>query len=201
MAKSAYIGVNGAARKVKKLYIGVNGTARKVKKAYVGDAQGLARLFFQEMETWQRYEMVYSLAQEFVDSGNASSPIRLSNTGSSYRFGVTVQVDRLTGELLSSGGTSGGEYDFRDRSEAFRVISSSLVSPLIYYVSLNSATTYYLQHTNSRLEVVPYGGSASVYQYKADGPVKGSLIGTVEAPPGTYPDGGAGSDGYYYIKV
>ena len=42
MAKKAYIGVNGTARKVKKIYIGVGGIARKVKKAYIG-VGGVAR--------------------------------------------------------------------------------------------------------------------------------------------------------------
>lgn len=36
MAKGAYIGIAGKARKVKKMYIGVGGKARKVKKAYIG---------------------------------------------------------------------------------------------------------------------------------------------------------------------
>lgn len=45
MAKGAYIGVGGKARKVKNLYIGVDGKARKVKKAYVG-VGGKARLFY-----------------------------------------------------------------------------------------------------------------------------------------------------------
>lgn len=44
MAKGAYIGVDGKARKIKKLYIGVDGKARKIKKLYIGDANGKARL-------------------------------------------------------------------------------------------------------------------------------------------------------------
>lgn len=36
MAKKAYIGVDGVARKIKKGYIGVDGKARKIKKAYIG---------------------------------------------------------------------------------------------------------------------------------------------------------------------
>lgn len=47
MSKTAYIGVNNVARKVKSNYIGVNGVARKVKKAYIGDANGKARLWWQ----------------------------------------------------------------------------------------------------------------------------------------------------------
>lgn len=42
MAKKAYIGVDGVARKVKNGYVGVDGTARKVKKAYIGIG-GVAR--------------------------------------------------------------------------------------------------------------------------------------------------------------
>ena len=45
MAKKAYIGVGGTARKVKKIYFGVGNTARKVKKAYIGIG-GIARPFF-----------------------------------------------------------------------------------------------------------------------------------------------------------
>ena len=45
MAKSVYIGVNDAARKVNKIYVGVDGVARKVKKGYIG-VNGVARLFF-----------------------------------------------------------------------------------------------------------------------------------------------------------
>ena len=42
MAKKAYVGVGGVARKVKKGYIGVNGVTRKIKKAYIG-VGGIAR--------------------------------------------------------------------------------------------------------------------------------------------------------------
>lgn len=45
MAKSAYIGIDNIARKVKKMFVGVDGIARKVKKAYIG-IDGVARLFF-----------------------------------------------------------------------------------------------------------------------------------------------------------
>lgn len=42
MAKKAYIGIDGIARKIKKGYIGVDGVARKIKKAYIG-VGGVAR--------------------------------------------------------------------------------------------------------------------------------------------------------------
>lgn len=40
-----YVGVNGVARKAKKLYVGVNDVARKIKRAYIG-VDGVAKLFF-----------------------------------------------------------------------------------------------------------------------------------------------------------
>ena len=45
MAKGAYVGVDGKARKIKKGYVGVDNVARKVKKGYVG-VGGVARPFF-----------------------------------------------------------------------------------------------------------------------------------------------------------
>lgn len=45
MAKSAYVGVDGIARKVKKMYVGVDSKARKVKKGYIG-VGGVARIWF-----------------------------------------------------------------------------------------------------------------------------------------------------------
>lgn len=46
MAKGAYVGVSGVARKVKQPYIGVDNVARLVLKAYVG-VDGVARLWFE----------------------------------------------------------------------------------------------------------------------------------------------------------
>lgn len=45
MAKGAWIGVGGKARKIKNMYIGIGGKARKIKKAWIG-VGGKARLFF-----------------------------------------------------------------------------------------------------------------------------------------------------------
>ena len=45
MAKGAYIGTSGTAKKIKKLYVGINGTAKKVKRAYIG-VGGVAKLWW-----------------------------------------------------------------------------------------------------------------------------------------------------------
>lgn len=49
MAKGVYIGVGGAAKKVKQIYIGVNGQAKKVKKGYIG-VNGQAKLFWSALD-------------------------------------------------------------------------------------------------------------------------------------------------------
>lgn len=51
MAKKAYIGIDGVARKIKKGYIGIDGVARKIKKAYIGIG-GVARPCWSEGLTY-----------------------------------------------------------------------------------------------------------------------------------------------------
>ena len=56
MAKNAYVGVAGKARKVKEIYVGVNGKARRVVKGYVG-VNGVARQFWpngKPLSAWQK---------------------------------------------------------------------------------------------------------------------------------------------------
>lgn len=45
MSKTAYVGIDGLARKIKKMYVGVDGVAHKVKKGYIG-VDGVARQFY-----------------------------------------------------------------------------------------------------------------------------------------------------------
>ena len=45
MAKGAWIGVGGKAKKIKSMYIGVDGKAKRVKKAWIG-VNGKAKLFY-----------------------------------------------------------------------------------------------------------------------------------------------------------
>lgn len=55
MAKAGYVGINGVARKLKKMYVGINGVARKLKKLYVG-INGVARLWWQgNSPAWGKY--------------------------------------------------------------------------------------------------------------------------------------------------
>lgn len=43
---SAYVGVNGTAKRIISGYVGIDGVARKVIKGYVGDNDGIARLIW-----------------------------------------------------------------------------------------------------------------------------------------------------------
>lgn len=43
---SAYIGINGTARRTTDGYIGIDGVARRIFKGYVGDGNGIARLIW-----------------------------------------------------------------------------------------------------------------------------------------------------------
>lgn len=54
MAKKAYIGVDGKARKVKRSYIGVDGKARKIRRGYIG-VGGVARLCYSSVGTLSYY--------------------------------------------------------------------------------------------------------------------------------------------------
>ena len=64
MAKKAYIGVDGKARKIKKGYVGVDGKARKIKKAYIGIG-GVAR------PCWSGGELAYYGAITALSSARA----------------------------------------------------------------------------------------------------------------------------------
>ena len=69
MAKGAYIGVGGVARKVKNIYVGVDGVARKVKKGYIG-VNGVARLFYSSGLDWIETTMPTSAYWESIAYGN-----------------------------------------------------------------------------------------------------------------------------------
>ena len=62
MAKNAYIGVEGVARKVNAQYIGVGGVAKKVKSGYIG-VGGVARRFFGGV-----YPILYDVGNEYTDT-------------------------------------------------------------------------------------------------------------------------------------
>lgn len=71
MAKRAYIGVGGVARKVKQPFVGVANVARKVKSGYIG-VGGVARQFFalhRIPDAYQEVEYIESTGTQFVNLG------------------------------------------------------------------------------------------------------------------------------------
>ena len=95
MAKKAFIGVDGKARKVKKGYIGVDNKARKVKKAYIG-VGGVARPFLSsEPEYYGSIANLENVANQIVTAktpnytimyGVSSKPTTLKEGSYSDKF-------------------------------------------------------------------------------------------------------------------
>lgn len=78
MSKAAYVGIDGLARKVKKMYVGVDGVARKVKKGYIG-VDGIARQFFSAGTL-----VVYPTVALTANSSNGYTAAASSENSNSY---------------------------------------------------------------------------------------------------------------------
>lgn len=119
MAKKAYIGVEGVARKIKKGYIGVDNVARKIKKVYIGIG-GVARPCWSGGEL-VRYGMITSLPVEtsYADAasvGNCAifSGFRYFDYSGTLVYGrQIVAYDANLTQTTKSGLYDGGLYDGR----------------------------------------------------------------------------------------
>lgn len=94
MSKTGYIGVDGTARKIKKVYVGVDGVAREVKSAYIGVADVARQWYTSEVvliDFYIRGPMTFPLqavqGQTFKQWIN--SPY---NTMGAYDTGYAVEV-------------------------------------------------------------------------------------------------------------
>lgn len=100
MAKACYVGVDGKARKVKKIYTGVSNVARKVKKGYVG-VGGVARPFYSAEP-----EVVYYGAASPLDvAREALAATTVGNYalfGGGYRGAAINSVTAYTRSLAQS---------------------------------------------------------------------------------------------------
>lgn len=93
MAKGAWIGVGGKARKIKNMYIGIGGKARKIKKAWIG-VGGKARLFFSSGGEIAKYTGTIENLKPYGKSGHAGGSVggyaifiggdATGNTGTKY---------------------------------------------------------------------------------------------------------------------
>ena len=97
MAKKAYIGVNGIARKITKGYIGVGGIARKIKKAYIGIG-GVARPCFSSHITSYWGELTYPETRNYSGAGviNNHALFAGGKSGDNYLSTVLTYDTSLT---------------------------------------------------------------------------------------------------------
>ena len=88
MAKKAYIGVDGIARKIRKGYVGVDGVARKIKKAYIGIG-GVAR------PCWGAGEVTYygpiTSLRDYRYYLTATTLVNVAFFGGGYRSGNAME--------------------------------------------------------------------------------------------------------------
>lgn len=197
MATKLYIGVDGVARQVKKMYVGISGAPRKVKKAYVG-VNGVAKLTFEAQDMWQRYTLKYTQTLTQVASGTSVVTYQYGDA-SGFWWNIEPEFDPATGITSYSGGTYTSSKQYTSQGQSVSaVIGFGSFSNVLRVQASKSMMTIGIQ--NAGILRVISSGSINISQYTAEGPVKGDLVGTVEAPPGTYPDNGAQGD-YWYVKV
>ena len=177
MAKGAYVGVGGVARKIKKMYVGVDGVARKVKKGYIGIG-GVARLFFWQKElayhgdlaTSMRASRLYPAAASIEGYGFFAGGIYKS--GSSLYVGKTVDAydkslirhsaSDLSSAVCRHSGASVGDYAIFAggcQSTSSSVSSSGILTVRAYSSSLTSTSATNLSAVHVQ------GASASTGTY------------------------------------
>lgn len=126
MAKKAYIGVGGVARKVKQTYIGVDGVSRKCKSGYVG---------------------VDGVARQFLQSGILASEIAVGSIVYLMENGRAVEY------LVVNQGTPGGSSDYDVSCDGMWIMRKNIFS-LAYFNDTDQWVLYkdatintYLQNT------------------------------------------------------
>lgn len=169
MAIGKYIGVNGVARKVVQPYIGVANVARKETKEYIG-VNGVARLCYQSGIAWLKYNCDYEDNDSYEIVAVGHGTIHYDND-ESYNVFTDIFIDD-SGQLVCTGSTirSGDDLDgYYDGYDYLSLVEVKVDRTLYNY-------THY-----------------SVRTIEGDSYWKlGSLVGTVNAPDGAYPDSDKG---------
>lgn len=159
MAKTAYTGVGGVAKKLKTIYIGVDGKAKVVKKAYVGvggkakvwwDPDGPKTLYLAGTLSfeWSSYA---SLPRQTDSQESDMTPRLVVGTNGVYRVAkdfssVTPLWEGEECEAVMQGGTTSG---YSDRM---------LVNPRDFINGWSVATNDVRLHTFGRFSPVLYNG-------------------------------------------
>lgn len=95
MAKKAYIGVDGVARKIKKGYIGIDDKARKIKKAYIG-VGGVAR------PCWPSGEVEYYGTLDNAPLSVARGGLAATTVGNYALFGGGATLDSVSSKVVDA---------------------------------------------------------------------------------------------------
>ena len=174
MAKGAYIGVGGVARKIKKGYLGVDGVARKIKKAYIG-VGGVARL------CWSSGELAYhgtatpllvgrmqlaatSVGDFTLFAGGKTGSRDFASTVDIYNASLTKSaVKALSAARYNLAATSTGSYALFAGGNPTASTYSNVVDA--YNTSLTKTTATTLSIGRSQHTSAPLGGATSVGSY------------------------------------
>ena len=171
MAKGAYVGVGGVARKVKKIYIGVGGVARKVKKGYIG-VGGVARLFFTSEPLYAGTAAPLSVARAYLAGASnayyaafASGSIGLTDIGN-----VDYYDAKLVKGLLTSPNAGYACHHLEGAGNGSYVIfaggtTSDLSDTLSSITAFNTSMTRFINAPTLYQSV--YGHSALSFGYLA----------------------------------
>ncbi len=100
MGKALYIGIGGAARKMKKAYIGIGGAARRVKKIYIG-VGGTARLCY-SYSALSYLGTVSGLSYERSGLAGAAAGNYAVFVGGNYTGGIDIYNSALARSTGSS---------------------------------------------------------------------------------------------------
>lgn len=223
MSKEAYIGVDGASRKISRMYVGVEGLSRRIKKAYVG-VGGVAKLFF-SLDPIEHIGTVTPLSQgkeapsgasnaqyaifagglqgyydsptDYYDSADAYNSALTRTSAPSLSVGAYYLASGSAGDYaIFAGGANGGtNVDAYD-------LSLSRISPSVQLI-----TNYMRQGVSLSDCFLVVGGNTRVVQkyddslttnYAANTTSQSSYMGVARA--GGYalllPRGGANSEAY-----
>ena len=92
---SIYIGENEISKKVDKIYIGQDGVAKRIIRGYVGDVNGIAKLFYQRIDTWEKCNVI---TEYRWDRCSISRSVRSSTRTSVYKFNnpETIKIYRTS---------------------------------------------------------------------------------------------------------
>lgn len=150
MAKCAYVGVNGVARKIKKVYVGVDGVARVVKKAYIGVAD-LARRWLSQ------YLVKFSTKTSTHSSFGAITP-SAGVDGDTWRFTIKYSLS----SYVTSSSRPQAAVNIYGEDDVTLVGKTIGVSGVIYAPdSYSSAVVAFVNSSGAVISSKSYTGSAS----------------------------------------